>query len=64
MKTDGMLVEPQHIARARQDVAVKGGPETLNEVAGTEPALASFVLESLAAIAGKLALSGAPTPLV
>ena len=64
MKPDGMLVEPQHIVSARQDVAAKGGPETLSEIAGTEPVLASFVFESLAAIAGKLALSGAPTPLV
>lgn len=64
MKPDGMLVEPQHIVSARQNVAAKGGPETLSEVARTEPALASFVFESLAVIAGKLALSGAPTQIV
>jgi hypothetical protein len=64
MKPDGMLVEPQHIVSAREGIAAKGGSETLNEVAETEPALASFVFESLAAIAGKLAISGAPTPLV
>jgi hypothetical protein len=64
MKPDGMLVEPEHIISARQEVVAKGSDEFLNEFAGTEPALASFVCESLATIAGKLSLSGAPTPLV
>jgi hypothetical protein len=64
MKPDTMLVEPEHIFSASRDVAAKGGEQFLSEVAGTEPALASFVHEGLATIAGKLALSGAPTPLV
>ena len=64
MKPDSMLVEPAHIIRARQDVAAKGSGEALNEFANAEPALASFVHESLAAVAGKLSLSGAPTELV
>jgi hypothetical protein len=64
MKPDGMLVQPEHIVRARRDVAAKGSRDALDEVAGTEPALAAFVHESLAAVAGKLSLSGAPTELV
>jgi hypothetical protein len=64
MKPDSMLVEPQHIVTARQDVAAKGSGQALNEFAQTEPALASFIYESLATVAGKLSLSGAPTELV
>jgi hypothetical protein len=64
MKPDGMLVEPEHIVRANQDVSGKGGAEALAELGQLEPALASFLGEGLATIAGKLALSGAPTPLV
>jgi hypothetical protein len=64
MKPDSMLVEPEHIISARQDVSTKGGGEVLNEIASTEPALASFIYEGLATVAGKLCLSGAPTPLV
>jgi hypothetical protein len=64
MKPDSMLVEPEHIISARQDLCSKGGDEALSEIATTEPALASFIYESLATVAGKLSLSGAPTPLV
>jgi hypothetical protein len=64
MKPDGMLVEPQHIVTARQEVAAKGSGQALNEFAQTEPALASFIYEGLALVAGKLSLSGAPTELV
>jgi hypothetical protein len=64
MKPDSMLVEPQHIVSARQDVAAKGSGQTLKEFAQTEPALASFIYEGLAIVAGKLSLSGAPTELV
>jgi hypothetical protein len=59
-----MLIEPEHIVAARQDVAVKGSGQALNEFAQTEPALASFIYEGLASVAGKLSLSGAPTELV
>jgi hypothetical protein len=59
-----MLVEPEHIAGARQEVAARGSGEYLNEVASTEPALASFIYESLAVVAGKLTLAGAPTEVV
>jgi hypothetical protein len=64
MKPDSMLVEPEHIVNARQDVAAKGASHALNEFAKTEPALASFIYEALAVVAGKLSLSGAPTELV
>lgn len=64
MKPDSMLVEPEHIVSARQDVAAKGSGQILNEFAGTEPALAAFLCEELATVAGKLSLSGAPTPVV
>jgi hypothetical protein len=59
-----MLVEPEHIVSARQDVAAKGSGQSLTDFAQTEPALASFICEALATVAGKLSLSGAPTELV
>jgi hypothetical protein len=64
MKPDSMLVELEHIVSARQDVAVKGSGESLNEFAQREPALASFIYEVLVSIAGRLSLSGAPTEVV
>ncbi len=64
MKPDSMLVEPEHIVKARQDVAAKGRGQFFTEFAQTEPALASFIYEALATVAGKLSLSGAPTELV
>jgi hypothetical protein len=64
MKPDSMLVEPEHITSAGQDVATKGNSQSLTEFAQTEPALASFICDRLAVVAGKLSLSGAPTELV
>jgi hypothetical protein len=64
MKPDGMLVEPQHLISAREEVASRGCEDALADLGQVEPVLVSFVGESLAAAAGKLALSGAPTPLV
>jgi hypothetical protein len=64
MKPDAMLVEPEHLVTARQQIAGQGNDATLNEIAEIEPALAAFIHEGLATVAGKLALSGAPTPLV
>jgi hypothetical protein len=64
MKPDGMLVDPTHITTAFQDVSNRGGDETLAELATTEPALAALIAQHLAAVAGKLALSGAPNPVV
>jgi hypothetical protein len=64
MKPDGMLVEPAHIVSACQDIVNKGAAHALEEFGGTEPALASFIRDSLAGVAGKLSLSGAPTEVV
>jgi hypothetical protein len=64
MKPDAMLVEPHHIISARQHIASKGNADALTEVGQVEPALASFISESLVTVAGKLALSGAPTEVV
>jgi hypothetical protein len=64
MKPDSMLVEPAYILSARQDIASKGNTDALVEFGQAEPALASFILETLASVAGKLSLSGAPTEVV
>jgi hypothetical protein len=64
MKPDGMIVEPEYLVQARQGVAQDGADQALATVSETEPAMASFIYESLAAVAGKLALTGAPTPIV
>lgn len=64
MKPDSMLVEPDHVSTARQEVASAGVIESLRMVGEAEPALALFIQESLATAAGKLALSGAPTEVV
>jgi uncharacterized protein YfaA (DUF2138 family) len=64
MKNDAMLVEPQMIACVRNSLAEQGAQAALQALAKSEPALAMFVAESLAATAGRLALSGAPTGVV
>jgi hypothetical protein len=64
MKPDAMLVEGDFLVTARQAVATKGAPLGLKELGLAEPILAAFIHESLAAVAGKMALSGAPTEIV
>ena len=64
MKPDSMLIEPGHIVSARQEIGERGNPESLEDLARREPALASYISESMASLAGKLALSGAPTQVV
>jgi hypothetical protein len=64
MKPDSMLVEPGHITSAGQQVAGAGAEQSLDRLAEAEPALAYYVRHSLAALAGNLALSGAPTEVV
>jgi hypothetical protein len=59
-----MLIEPDFIVQARQEVGSKGSTKALIEFSQVEPALAAFIHESLAATAGRLTLAGAPTPLV
>ncbi len=64
MKPDSMLIEPSHIVAARQEVGERGNSTSLEDLAKREPALAAYISESMASLAGKLALSGAPSPLV
>ncbi|HYT95055.1 MAG TPA: hypothetical protein VEL76_40435 [Gemmataceae bacterium] len=64
MKPDGMLVEPKFLARAWRHIARRGGHNALADAGTQEPALAAYLRESLAAAVGKLALTGAPTPVV
>jgi hypothetical protein len=64
MKPDSMIVEPGHIANAGQQVVEEGAEQSLARLAEAEPALASYLRHCLTAVAGKLALSGAPTEVV
>lgn len=64
MKPDSMLVETDHLVNAREEVYRSGVGDALNTVGQSEPALASFIHESLTTIAGKLVLTGAPTQVV
>jgi hypothetical protein len=64
MKPDGMLVGPEHATVAFEDVARSSGEDALNALAATELALAGFITQQLAAVAGRPALSRAPTPVV
>ena len=64
MKPDSMIVETDYLVDARQEVAHSGVGEALNAVGELEPAMAAFIHESLATIAGKLVLTGAPTQVV
>jgi hypothetical protein len=64
MKPDSMLVEPEYIGEALQAVAGQGPAAALGHLHAEEPALASFLEEKLAALAGRLTLSGAPRKVV
>jgi hypothetical protein len=64
MKPDSMIVEPEYIMQALQAVAGQGPLEALAQFQQQEPVLASFIEEKLAALAGRLGLSGAPPELV
>jgi hypothetical protein len=61
---DGMLVESSFLIRAGRELARGSTAEGLAALARREPALAAFLAEGLAAIAGRLALSGAPPEVV
>jgi hypothetical protein len=63
-KPDSMLVEPEHLVAASKDVGTQGQERSLEDLSRREPALAGYLIEGMAAVAGKLSLSGAPTPLV
>lgn len=64
MKPDSMIVEPEHIQTAGQDLAQRGTSTLMQELSQSEPALASYIDHALEGLAGRLALSGAPIPLV
>jgi len=64
MKPDAMLINTEFIVKARQDVAEEGTGKSLAGFAQLEPALAGYIYESTAGIAGKMALAGAPTEVV
>jgi hypothetical protein len=59
-----MIVEPEHIQSAGQQLAERGTSTLMQELGEAEPALASYIGHTLNAMAGKLALAGAPTPVV
>ncbi len=64
MKPDGMLIDPEVILQARQDIADQGTGKSLQAFAQVEPALAAYIYETSAGIAGKMALAGAPAEVV
>jgi hypothetical protein len=64
MKPDAMLINPELIVKARQEVADQGTGKSLEGFAQLEPALATYIYETTAGIAGKMALAGAPTEVV
>lgn len=64
MKPDSMLTHPEWIIEAGQQVTNLGAGNSLEGLGKHEPALACYINEAAAGIAGKLSLSGAPTPVV
>jgi hypothetical protein len=63
-KPDSMLVEADHLVAANKEVGRQGQDRSLEDLARREPALATYLHEGLAALAGKMSLSGVPSPLV
>ena len=61
---DSMLVKHTHIMEARSRIAEQGHQAALESLLGREPALASYMSQAMATIAGKMALAGAPTEVV
>lgn len=57
---DSMLVQHSHILEARQQVVDQGQTAALEALLGREPALASYLSQGMATIAGKMVLAGAP----
>jgi hypothetical protein len=64
MKPDGMIVEPEYLARAHEEIVRAGANAALKELNQSEPAMAVFLHDALASIVGKLVLTGAPAPVV
>src|SRR5262245_8085267 len=63
-RPDSMLIEPDHIISARQSIGETGTPTSMEHLGEREPARAASSQRSMACLAGKLARSGAPPPLV
>lgn len=61
---DSMLVQHAHIIAARTQIAEGGHQAALETMLTREPALAAYVSQAMATIAGKMALAGAPTEVV
>jgi hypothetical protein len=59
-----MLVIGKHLMEARKATSEPGVLQSLENLGEREPALAGYLGEGMAALAGKLALSGAPVELV
>lgn len=63
-RPDSMIIEPDHIISSRRALGESDLATAMEDLSSREPALAGYISESMASLAGKLALSGAPTPLV
>ncbi|NBO93874.1 MAG: hypothetical protein EBV06_16430 [Planctomycetia bacterium] len=61
---DSMLVHHTHIIAARGQIAETGHQAALEGLLQREPALAAYVSQAMATIAGKMALAGAPSEVV
>jgi hypothetical protein len=61
---DSMLVKHTHIMDARTRISEQGHQAALEALLDREPALAAYMSQAMATIAGKMALAGAPTEIV
>lgn len=61
---DSMLVHHAHIVEARTKIAEGGHQAALEGLLEREPALAAYLSQAMATIAGKMVLAGAPTEVV
>jgi hypothetical protein len=61
---DSMLVKHTHIMDARTRISEQGHQAALEALLDREPALAAYMSQAMATIAGKMALAGAPTEVV
>ena len=61
---DSMLVQHAHIIAARGQIAEQGHQAALEGLLEREPALAAYMSQAMATIAGKMALAGAPSEIV
>lgn len=64
MKSDATLVDVECLTASLDQVAGGELLTALAHLASQEPTLAGFIREKLSAMAGELALSGAPQPVV